>query len=439
MMSIFALFYPLSSKSYGQADASGHGVYDLNGMEEDFRPAVLEAPIIRGLSPRVKWSTVEPAEGRYNWSYLDGVFQLAAKYNKKIILRVHPGVFTPEWVYQAGAQRLQQPGRSVSMPAPWDPVYLTKWTNFVKVLGSHYGSHPSLYIVAVAGPTMGSVEFHLLGPKPAWERAGYTPAKVLDAWKACIDAFAQAFPNKAVALNITFQILGNQELPRQIISYGLDTYGRRVFLQGNWLSVDTPAQRLSIMRDYSKKTTVGFQMLGTSERMKGLRKAIENALVGGASYLEIYQSDLIKAKFKADIQYAASQLQIPADQRKAGLSPETFRSQDLTWSGDLEEGMGGSPEGRTAARQLMEQLRQAKQSALNRDLQAAAGELQNARNTLDILREQYPQASGRLLEAQTKLDQTVDSINRRDFRQARQLYRETLQILKAAKREVLSP
>jgi len=307
---------------FGQGDS---GVYDLNGMEQSFRPAVLSAPFVRGLSPRVRWRTVEPAEGRYDWSYLDEVFQIAARYNKKIILRVHPGLSTPEWVYQAGAQRLQSPGRPASMPAPWDPIYLAKWTNFVRVLGNRYGSNPALYAVAAAGPTMGSVEFHLLGPKQEWERVGYTPTKVLNAWKTCIDAFAAAFPNKAIALNITFQILGDQELPQQIINYGLNSYGRRVILQGNWLSADTPPQRLQVMRQLSRQTTVGFQMLGTSGRIGNLRKAIENGLAGGASYLEIYQSDLIKPSFRGDIEYAARQLQIPPDQRQVSFSPGTSR------------------------------------------------------------------------------------------------------------------
>jgi hypothetical protein len=444
MVSIFSLLWPFSSKSFGQTDSSGHGVYVLNSMEEAFKSGFLSSSTIRGISPRIKWSTVEPSEGRYNWSYLDSVFQDATRSNKTVILRVHPGTSSPEWVYQAGAKRLKRPGFPGSMPAPWDPIYLTKWTNFVKVLGQRYGGNSSLYIVGIAGPTMGSIEFHLLGPKAEWERAGYTPAKVLDAWKTCIDAFAQAFPNKAIALNITFQILGDRQLPEQIVEYGLNTYKNRVFIQGNWLSVDTPPGRLNVMRQFSARTTVGFQMLGTSERMKGLRKAIDNGLAGGASYLEIYASDFAKSQFREDIQYAATQLQTPLNQRKLDLSPRRpgsnrSRLQKSDLGDDSEMNRKASSSSPSSGSQLAQQLRQAKRLFLNNNFQGASEELRNARNSLTHLQEEYPQIKDLLIKAQATLDQTIDHLNRKDFRETQRLYRETLDILKMAKQEILEP
>ncbi len=470
----------LQEEGPGGSDVSteGHGVYVLNKMEEPFNPIGLNSSYVRGISPRVKWRTIEPVEGQYIWSYLDEVFQTAAQYNKKVILRVHPGVFTPEWVYQAGAQRVQRPGgmrRSPrkgrlssnpdrretsidneqgipdggspvqdsppSLPIPWDPVYLAKWTNFIDNLGKRYRANPNLYAIAIAGPTVTSVEFHLRGKERDWESFGYTPAKLLDAWKQCIDAYARAFPNKAIVLNIAFQILGNRELPQQIIDYGLRTYKNRLFIQGNWLSANTSPERLNIMLQFSKQTTVGFQMLGTANRVGNLRKAIENGLAGGASYLEIYEFDVVNPEFREDIQFAATQLQ-----RVSVKSYEFQKSGTNKSSEPIDNGIppleGSKPLrnelSTSTIRQLTQQLRQAKRAFSTRDLSKAIEEFQEARNTLNLLQKDYPQVEDQLLEAQTKLNQIIDNLNHNNLPEARRLYRETLQILRSAKIEVLN-
>lgn len=449
----------------------GYGVYVLNKMEEPFKPIGLNSPYVRGISPRVKWWTVEPVEGHYVWNYLDEVFQTAAQYNKKVILRVHPGVFTPEWVYEAGAQRVQRPegmgrfplkrGRSSnftgkdrslnkeqgipdegqpaldvspSLPVPWDPVYLAKWINFIDNLGRRYHSNSNLYAVAVAGPTVTSVEFHLRGKERDWESFGYTPTKLQDAWKQCIDAYARAFPNKPIVLNITFQILGNRELPQQIIEYGLRTYKDRLFIQGNWLSANTPLERLNVMRQFSNQTTVGFQMLGTANRVGNLRKAIENGLAGGASYLEIYEFDVINPEFREDIQFAASQLQAASAKI---IRPDQKGIMEVSPSPLPSPFPSSSEISSSPIRQLTQQLHQAKRALSNRDLPKVEEELQGAKNTLDLLQKDYPQVGDQLLEAQIKLNQILENLNRNDLPEARRLYRETLQILRSAKIQVL--
>ena len=469
---------PQEEAEMGGISSEGQGVYVLNKMEEPFNPTGLNSPYVRGISPRVKWRTIEPVEGHYVWSYLDEVFQTAAQYNKKVILRVHPGVFTPEWVYQAGAQRVQRPdgmGRSPrkrrfssnpdrretsidneqgipdgeppvqdnlpSLPVPWDPVYLAKWTNFIDNLGKRYRVNPNLYAVAIAGPTVTSVEFHLRGKESDWESFGYTPAKLLDAWKQCIDAYARAFPDKAIVLNITFQILGNRELPQQIIDYGLRTYKSRLFIQGNWLSATTSHERLNIMQQFSKQTTVGFQMLGTANRVGNLRKAIENGLAGGASYLEIYEFDVVNPEFRKDIQFAATQLQRVSVKSFEFQKSSTNKSSEIT---DNETPIleGSKPPrnelSTSTIRRLTQQLHQARKALSTRDLPKSIEEFQEARNTLDLLQKDYPQVGDQLLEAQTKLNQLIDHLNRNNLPEARRLYRETLQILRSAKIEVLN-
>jgi len=352
MLSLFVSLGAFPLKTYGQASSSNYGVYDLNSVDSPFSQIALDAPYIVGLSPRVGWGTVEPSEGQYDWSFLDGVFQTAIQHNKRVYLRVHPGVFTPDWVYQAGAKKVT--GSSLGLikgafntfPVPWDSVFLTKWKALVVALGNRYNSNPALYIVGVAGPTYESIEFYLPSTETAWQKFGYTPNNLFNAWKQCIDAYAQAFPSKNIALNIETAILGNQQLPQQIVNYGLNTYKSRVFVQGDWLSSDTTENVLDAMFGLTPQTTVGFQMVGTSVVMGSLSTAINNGLEGGASYLEIYEYDINNLSNSALLQSATTQLQIPPDQRDANSLAGASLSQEVNRYKD--------PEGKTTPGQLVQ-------------------------------------------------------------------------------------
>ncbi|MCI0528618.1 MAG: SBBP repeat-containing protein, partial [Nitrospira sp.] len=85
------------------------------------------------------------------------------------------------------------------------------------------------------------------------------------------------------------------------------------------------------MLPYSLQTTVGYQMLGVAARVGNLRTAINNGLEGGASYLEIYESDITDPNSREDIAYANTQLQVPLDQRDFCFLPEAsqFRKAKL--------------------------------------------------------------------------------------------------------------
>src|SRR5437879_4806814 len=76
----------------------------------DTSPAAFEAkaasqlrdPLVYGVSWKFRWSTLEPAEGQFDWSLVDQAVDVAARAGKKSILRVYSGLTTPDWVYEAG-------------------------------------------------------------------------------------------------------------------------------------------------------------------------------------------------------------------------------------------------------------------------------------------------------------------------------------------------
>ncbi len=61
-------------------------------------------PFVSGWLVRPGWDEVEPAEGRYDWSLLEGEIATARRLGKRLTLAVLCGPHTPEWVYRAPAR-----------------------------------------------------------------------------------------------------------------------------------------------------------------------------------------------------------------------------------------------------------------------------------------------------------------------------------------------
>lgn len=132
----------------------------------------------------------------YDWTSIDTTFGLASQYNKTIGISVAAGVNTPPWVYDAGATKYALHDSSgLSMPPPWDTVFLAKWKAFIHAMGDRYDSNRKLGYVVISGLgqnvetylSQSSVDDDLLtsmGGMPAW----------INAAKEIFAAYADAFP-----------------------------------------------------------------------------------------------------------------------------------------------------------------------------------------------------------------------------------------------------
>jgi hypothetical protein len=64
--------------------------------------AMLNSPLVDGISPRVFWSDVEPADGTFVWTTLDGLIAYAAAVQKVVTIRVMPGYIEDSLAEGAG-------------------------------------------------------------------------------------------------------------------------------------------------------------------------------------------------------------------------------------------------------------------------------------------------------------------------------------------------
>jgi hypothetical protein len=330
---IFLLVLAIDLTSYGNQPFMGRnfnsfdGIYALVGIGQLRElPNILHAPGIAGVSLNAEWIEIEPKEGSYRWTSLDEQIKTADKAGKRVLLRLFPGISTPEWVYAKGAKpfefidknpshgavfyapghRFSTYGKNLKMPVPWDEIFLTSWERFVEAAGSHYQDATNIAMVHITGPTRHSAEMHLPKEKEVqekWRALGYTPQKLIGAWKRSIDAFARAFPHTALVLNLS-PVIFDDGVMEAVARYGYETYGRRFFMQNNILLAQNKEMKRkdwSVLQEYSTKTTIGFQRgllklkakgnLSPSEQLRIRRANFEGMLAQGlalgAKYFEV--------------------------------------------------------------------------------------------------------------------------------------------------------
>ena len=169
----------------------------------------LKNPFISGIDFQVHWSDIEPVQGKPDWSKLDELFSAAQSSNKWVQLSIYPGFFAPAWALEGAktdsfpAQYGPEKGKVLTLPMPWDGVYLNHWFTFLKQVSDRYGKSPAFRVIVAAGPTSVSVEMTLPQTQEdlnKWRNASYTPSKYSEAWRKVFQAYAADFPDQYVAL-----------------------------------------------------------------------------------------------------------------------------------------------------------------------------------------------------------------------------------------------
>jgi hypothetical protein len=305
----------------------------------------LDNPLIRGVALQIRWRDLEPVPGHPDWSKLDQLFAAAESSEKWVQLLIFPGFWSPEWALD-GVQTLMLPiqygpgkGTLEKLPVPWDPVYLNRWFDFLKLLSARYGNSPSFRVAAAAGPTSVSAEFtlpHRPEEIQEWRRVGYTPSKYTDAWLKVFEVYAADFPNQFVSLSLGFGMnidergkkdaRASKPTKDAIIDEAMRVFGHRFVLQNSNLDgnpePDHGPHGIPLIVSYNGRLITGFQLrtncLHNSGNMGAegdpplaLKKSIERGTQPSASghrinYLEIYAPDVLADEMQPVLQYGAS-------------------------------------------------------------------------------------------------------------------------------------
>jgi hypothetical protein len=284
-------------------------------------------PFTDGWLVRPAWYKVEPREGAYDWSYIDGEIALAKKLGKKITLCVLGGPQTPTWVYQAGAREFGYmppvgPREDARVPLLWDEVYLKKWTALVRALGQRYGKEEIIALVHITGATSNGLEMQLpftRVDRARWEKAGYSPEKVIAAWKQIIDVYAEAFPAKPLDIDI-HPVLGSDRVAEEVAAYGSARLGKRFGVFGGWISGRSPTEDQhhagmhAIAEKYGKRGFSAWQMIASMSRtpnrfaIGGLTATVEQGMKWNARYFEIWELDAMDPRLHDELKRLSARM-----------------------------------------------------------------------------------------------------------------------------------
>jgi hypothetical protein len=319
------------------------GVASLSKRGAPVPNAILANPDIAIVSIRQEWADVEPAEGKYDWSYFDTEIQRASKAGKAVLLRVATGgAQTPAWVVQRSQKFTfvdpnlfhKSAGKPITFPVFWDPVFVQKKKDLFAAMGAHFSSNPAVQLVAASCGNARTDDWnipHSPDDIEKWRGAGYSPDKLLDACKQVIDAAVAAFPEGHIVM-----ALGNgvtldpsvDHTARAIIQYANQAHPGHFIAQRNSLAAHSPDPAVSGLPGvwkalFDDQPQIGGQTLWSVTddptcRMNGRRSpcdpkttlglTVALALHYGMQYLELYEVDCLNPALADTIKSAASQL-----------------------------------------------------------------------------------------------------------------------------------
>lgn len=321
------------------------GIFSLSPAGSACRAAVLANPNVDGISIRQTWADLEPAEGHFNWSFLDAEIARAAAAGKQVLLRINTQASKPAWVTiavtQAGGNfyTFDDHGTLTTIPVFWDPTFLAKKKAMITALGAHFTSNPSIKIVAASFANATSEDWnvpHTAAEIIQWLAVGYTSEKILDAGKQIINATMAAFPNQEVTLAVAGNghagATGNLDpdadyVARNAVLNARLTWPDRLIVQKNSLSTfNPPAPGTDTVFEllWDSRPDIGGQMLDAcygdpTYRSNGgvpgdpaliLHQCINAGVAYGMKYIEIYQLDV--TDLPGEIAYAHNLLLGPA-------------------------------------------------------------------------------------------------------------------------------
>ena len=312
------------------------GIFSLQPAGVKAASAVLANPDVIGLSARQDWADLEPNEGQFDFSYLDGEVQAAADHNKVVLLRIKTQSGKPAWVTQAVQDAggtfftFDDDGVTTTIPVFWDPTYLAKKKNMITALGAHFATNPTVKMVTASFANATSEDWnipHTPDEVATWLAAGYTAEKMLDAGKQIIDSTMAAFPNQYVCLAVAGDGSLNETstyLAANTVAGAKLTWPGRLIVQINSLSNHNPVAPASQSSPWNllwnNQPNVGAQMIDNvyedytyraNDEVAGdfkeiLTGSINAAASYGASYIEIYQVDVLN--LEDVITYASAKL-----------------------------------------------------------------------------------------------------------------------------------
>jgi hypothetical protein len=299
----------VSISTFAQAQSTDidkpSGVFASAGWRD---PDALNSNMIKGILVRVPWKQIEPKPGQFDFQSIQMQRQAITKTGKQWSLAVLAGPNAPSWLtenpYAASTMTIKARTRAkgyvpMQMPCFWDQTVQDRLKVLANALAEQFGKDPSLVLVYVPQMTSNGIEGHFNANWPDdLKNAGLTGEKFIEGATSAARTFANAFSNKAVAIEV-HEILGEASIPKTIINtlWNDPTLDHRVGAAMWWISGKDDYQRdlIKVLKDF--KGDIYAQVIGRSDQTHRFpngdyASVFKQARELGIRYVEVWEYEL---------------------------------------------------------------------------------------------------------------------------------------------------
>jgi hypothetical protein len=251
---------------------------------------------ISGVVLRTNWAKVEPAEGQYDWSYLDEGVALAGSNQKPVSITIVAGLNSPSWIYKVGAKPFHITGLG-DMPQPWDPIFQQYWSAFVAAFAAKYNTNEWVSYVTMGGPGRTEELYMCNGPVDVQE---FYRLGGLTAWETAAENICQFYGQQFTGTPFLYST--GQPVPppkgakalANVVNFCVATWGSRFGIKsdGLYYGYNLNSYGATEVLALSPTHPVGFQMNAAQNGDLGhLQKALNIAIGQKAHFVEVYATD----------------------------------------------------------------------------------------------------------------------------------------------------
>lgn len=307
----------------------GSGIFNCGGYPRgaDYGR---DDPNVAGKELLFEWREIEPEEGVYNWKLIDDCIQPWADAGKMVAIRVmsacNEGSASPAWVFEkCGVPKVDSSGFSKSniiYPVFWNKTFERKYSDMVKALAGRYDGNPNIEFVQVGGvgrweETYVHTENDAMSR--CWQELGYNHSRYIAHCRRMADVFRHCFRKTPVLISISIGGPDPIDHDRKRIGYELADYAVKHGLylkQNGWGAYYSYTDHEHFSRIFAQtqgRTKRAYEQGVAATNPWGwergtFRSNINRALLDCPDYLWIYEEDLCRPEFAADVAFAVKHL-----------------------------------------------------------------------------------------------------------------------------------
>lgn len=311
---VLILFFSCSSNNNDVLPESNLNISKPKGLYTSSfgNTSALDHNEVNGALIRVEWADVEQEEGIYDFSLIEGFVSTVKSKNLKWNLGIIAGDSSPDWLTESvGADyfEITYQNELKKIPKIWDSIVNEKLESLATALANAFGQDEDLQLIYIPQMTTNGIEGHFNGvTSTELTDAGLTPDNWVESVKETAKIFANAFSNKAIAVEV-HDIMGDTSIPNRIMNdlWNDSSLNQRVGAAIWWISGKTTYQPNLINALTDFQGDIYAQAIGRSDQTERFKNddyttIFSQSLTIGIRYIELWEYEFVNNTFPIEFE-----------------------------------------------------------------------------------------------------------------------------------------